>query len=653
MSPPIRPMGQWAEEEIVLPRGKYRGQRYRLRRKPASRLWFEALDSRQWLRHIYTGPTQSGKTLDGFIIPLLYLLFERREDVICGVPDMKLATRKWHRDIKPVLAKTRYNKFMPRRGAGSKGGDVTDVRFTNGASLLFMSAGGGDKSRASETAQNLIITEADGFDAASETSRESDPIGQLEARTLSFDNDAFIISECTVSIETGHTWSNLKSGTDSTIVRPCPHCNAWVTPEREHFGGWERAENEIEAGKLARFHCPECAKPWTDEERFTANESNKLIHRGQSIDADGNITGDPPQTRTFGFRMSAIDNPFRSSEMLGSIEWKIPRSRDQEAAEKEARQFQWTLPDIPPEWEDVALDPMVLAHRIGKPETPAGIIPDGFDVVTVGVDIRATQLHYVVVAWASDSSARIIQYGELKVHSRRMGLEPAIIRCLQYLRDEILSKTLRETGAADPRLPDAVWIDANWQSPTIYSFCQESNAIPEWRNIVRPVAGRGQSVKKGGGYTQPAKKTTEKPYVGERFYFSKQKAERLDLVMIDADYWKSMLHSSLGQSLDESGAMSIFLPAGGDHGKFARQLCAEKEVKEFIPDKGVITKWVTKSRVNHYLDAAYYNGPASRFCGVEAGDPIPTVPAQTQDEPDAVGMQMPDGRNFYSTQRPR
>src|SRR5438309_2289203 len=70
----LRSMRQFAEQELVLPSGPFAGRRFRCNRQPYSALWFDEVDSGRWSRCVATGPTQSGKTLTCFIVPLLYHL---------------------------------------------------------------------------------------------------------------------------------------------------------------------------------------------------------------------------------------------------------------------------------------------------------------------------------------------------------------------------------------------------------------------------------------------------------------------------------------------------------------------------------------------------------------------------------------------------
>ncbi len=143
-----RTMREFAEEEVVIPDGPFSGRRFRCSRQPYTRLWLDAVDSKRWSRLVATGPTQSGKTLACFVIPLLYHLFEIGETVICGVPDMDMAADKWREDILPAIERSKFRDLLPSRGGGSRGGKVESIQFLNGATLKFMSGGGGDKSPA-------------------------------------------------------------------------------------------------------------------------------------------------------------------------------------------------------------------------------------------------------------------------------------------------------------------------------------------------------------------------------------------------------------------------------------------------------------------------------------------------------------------------
>jgi phage terminase large subunit GpA-like protein len=185
-----------------------------------------------------------------------------------------------------------------------------------------MSGGGGDKSRAGYTSRVVAITETDGMDQPGATSRESDKITQLEARTRAYGPRKRIYMECTVSTERGRTWQEYLHGTRSRIMLHCPACRAWVAPEREHLVGWQEADSQVAARTGGAFACPACGECWTHDQRCEANRNARLVHGEQALAADGAVQGDPPATDTLGFRWSAAHNLFLPSGEIAADEWR-------------------------------------------------------------------------------------------------------------------------------------------------------------------------------------------------------------------------------------------------------------------------------------------------------------------------------------------
>ena len=98
---------------------------------------------------------------------------------------------------------------------------------------------------------------------------------------------------------------------------------------------------------------------------------------------------------------------------------------------------------------------------------------------------------------------------------------------------------------------------------------------------------------------------------------------RLDLVEINADYWKTWMHQWLTQPLDKPGAMSFFQAPPEMHLSIAKHLTAEVKSVDFVPGKGVVVKWTCLRRQNHFFDALYYAAAAGWYCGVRLPDEKP------------------------------
>lgn len=610
-SPRLRTMRQFAEEEIVIPDGPYQGQRFNCQRQPFTAIWFDLCMIRRYNRKFAPGCTQSGKSLNAHVIPALYHLFELQENIIVGVPHKDMAKDKWREDFKPAIERTRYRELLPRTGAGSRGGSFDSITFRNGATMKIMSGGGDDKSRSGYTARVLLVTEVDGFDFAGEASREADKFTQLEARTLAHGENKCVYGECTVSIESGRIWTEYQNGTKTDLHLKCPHCKKYGQLEREHLTGWQDGQTEEEARQLSAFFCPRCGEHWTEDDRRQANLHAVPVHRGQSIDDAGVVTGEAPETRTLSFRWHAGHNFFYDAAYVGGEEWTASRAVDEENGEKKLRQFFWTLPHIPATIDATPLTGHGIINRLGK--WVRGVVPLETEYLTLGCDIGKFHCHWVLIAFLSTGQLHIVDYGTLHVASEQYGEERAIMAALVEFRDVILKGWLVEQGDKSKdqlRVPDQVWVDSKYQTATIFQFCRESGAP------FMPSQGFGVE-HRTGVYRRQRKKTKEVYFIGEDYHIALDKAEQLWVAQVNADYWKSWVHGRLGQEIKQPGALTLFRTVPREHMKLARQLTAEKKVAEFVAGLGNVQKWIKVHRNNHYFDAAYNACCAGHFCGFE------------------------------------
>jgi len=612
-APTLRPIAEWVEDAITLPNGPYFGERYRHSRHPISRAFFEELDSGRWSRVAATGPVQNGKTLMCYVLPVLYHLFEIGETVVVGLPDMSMARDKWKEDFLPVIEASDYRDLLPTSGEGSRGGDVKQsIKFRNGATMRFMTAGGGDKARAAFTTRVVAITETDGMDTAGEASREADKIEQIEARTGAFGRkNKRVYLECTVSIEKGRIWQEYTGGSRSRLLRPCAYCFEWVCPEREHLRGWQDGRDSEEAGDLAHFVCPSCDHDWTEDDRRASAEFVRLVHGDQTISKDGTVHGEMPRTQTFGFRWSAIDNPFAAVSDLGAEEWRAMKSRNPENAEKKQRQFVWTLPYIPPEIDLTPIDAEQIEERATG--LKKGIVPTDATHITIGIDTGKRTLHWTAIAF-TPAGSRIIDYGKHPVEADTLGVRPALVVAFKRLSSYFDGGWKKETG--DTLRPAQVWIDSGWHEHTdaVYEFCGEINQslkLPIGAEVFRPTKGYGLGQRRMTQYLSPDGKKKGVLHVGGQYHIGMVKRNGRTipgvlLVHMNTDHWKSELHQRLLMPADQQNALTLYEAASvSEHGEFTRHIVAEKQVEKYVEGKGEVVVWDRVDRNNHWLDATY------------------------------------------------
>ena len=615
-----RSMLDFAEQEIVIPDGKYKGEQFLADTQPFMRLWLTEIDSGRWRRHVTTGPRQSGKTLLCFVIVLLYHLFEIGETVICLVPDMNIAWDKWREDIEPAIKASRYADLLPDTGPGSRGGKVEAIKFLNGATLKFMSGGGGDRRRQAFTARVLIVTEVEELDEAGTASREADKITQAEYCTASFGSARRIYLESTLTTKQGRTWCEYQQSTKSRIALQCPHCQSWVSPGRDHFTGWSEADNIIDAMEQAHWCCPECGSAWSDDERQVANSKCRLLHDGQKIDEHGEIVGGVPKNDTFGFLWTASNNMFWDSGDVAAFEWRGARAEDEQNAEKELCQFVWAVPYEPPDLDLVPLDVDQITRRVTN--DPRGCLPVSAQQLTVGIDIGKYLSYWVAVAFLLQATPHIVDYGVIEVPSRDMAFERAVQLALSGFRDRFCKPGWRRPDGTN-RSPDRVFIDARWQggkegSYPIYAFTNKSG------DRYFPTLGFGTGQQYPRAYSRPKDRGAEIAVVGEGYHIRRQRSPRVNVVHVDTDFWKSWSHERWLTPPGTPGAATFFHAEPHEHLTFAKHLTAEEQRPEFKPKHGMVMVWVRQNRANHFLDAYSLACAAGHYAGARLiGAPQP------------------------------
>ena len=634
----LRSLPQWAEDEIVLPNGPAEGRRFKLDRMPYARLLLNEFG--KWRRHVIVGPTQSGKTVCAFVLPMLFYLFEMREDVIVGLPDLTMAGVKWEKDIRPMIERSRYRSQLPKRGSGSKGGRPEMLTFANGRSILFMGGGGNDKQRAGATSRVLLITETDGLDEISASSKEGqDKISQYEGRVRAFGLDHVIGMECTVTTRKARTWREYQAGTASRIVCKCVHCAAWVTPEREHFVGWDQAETKIEAGKKAAFSCPACGQLINEAQRRKMNHGALLVHRGQEVTPEGQIVGEPPQTDTLGFRWSAFNNLFTPIELIGMEEWEAERAEDPQAAEVRLKQQVWCIPS---DDEKIEKTPLSIGIVRGSATGYHGrcngrdqwIVPDWTLCLTAHVDVGMRVLNWSVNAHGPRGIRDIIAYGAKATEQPDViGPEEAILAGLHKVREIIESNCDLTLGL----------IDCKWQGnkkeknprKVVYEFALSCGA--NWQ------AAMGLSA-----WVPKVKTDTCEPSLtGAPWYYSLHEYGEQSLWVVDFDpnHFKHLSQGSFlirpsdEKQLRTNGSVTFFGTDPKIHNEFAIHVNNERFE---VDHKTGRSAW-KRHGSNHYGDSDVGNLVARsvveslELSQRQTNSSTPTIPA----------VQTPDGRAFF------
>ena len=628
-APRVRSLIEFAEQEIVLPTGQYAGQKWRADRLPWNRLLFEEIDSRRWIQITGTGPTQSGKTQAFFTIPILHQVYEEKENTVIGLPDDDMGDKKYKTDLRPIMqASPRLAELIPAGGKGSRGGSVKDqIEFSNGVIAALMTRGSSDEGKAGFTAKYLNVTEAGGFSVATQTSTETNPLRQLFGRLKGFKrHQRRAIVEGTVKLADMLPWSMRGEddgpliSSQSVLVTPCPHCGVYNCPERADFVGHEGALTEDQAVNESSFYCPDCGEALSEADRKTANRDLRIIHRGQSIDKQGNVIGELPPTSNLWFRYTQWHNLLSSYGDIAAEEWQASQcpegTQERDDFERALQQQTWCIPF---ESSLVIHEPLVASklRSRGASELPRNTVPADTIKLTMGVDIGKRWGWWALIAWREGGQRSVVGFSKFQVMEGDQGrVHDYIVRALE----EIIQPMV-ETGFAcegdGMAIPDAVWIDGGYHPDAVAEFVR--NAGPILRNRYKFCRGRGESAAQKwlrGKFDQPKRRTKSKPLVG-RGWFAEVNYERGVLeYTFDADFWKLDVHSGLRDGPDRPNGISFWrADSPKDHDLLTQHLTNEQLNTEWKPGKGEENKWI-KTGQNHGLDCVAMASAAGDAAGV-------------------------------------
>jgi hypothetical protein len=174
-------------------------------------------------------------------------------------------------------------------------------------------------------------------------------------------------------------------------------------------------------------------------------------------------------------------------------------------------------------------------------------------------------------------------------------------------------------------LPAIVFVDEGEWSQVVRAFCNESG--PQFFSV------KGYGVLQRRTGKQVRETGTRVIQTGDSYAVLRSSAGQV-FVEANVDSWKSWLHSRWQTPIGKAGAMTLYDPsvsidevagvqstvsprsASIEHLSYAKHQVSEKEVMDFDPHQGTVTRWEVVSRKNHHLDAMMLASVAGHAAGV-------------------------------------
>ena len=267
------------------------------------------------------------------------------------------------------------------------------------------------------------------------------------------------------------------------------------------------------------------------------------------------------------------------------------------------------------------------------------------EFVTIGMDIGKYYSHWVKIAWHGNAVGNVIDYGVMETpgmmtaDSKQAVINALVPALLQWRIDMLAESDI-----------DFCLIDSGDFTDAIYEFVRTSGGAPF-------AAVKGYS---GNNFRVPPEPTDSKrPFI--ECYAHRLAAERIWLYNINSEYWKQWVHERYAtettdeNNIENPGTLSLFAAPNDRrrHLSYSQHIVAEERRDVFVPDKGMVRKWIVVNRNNHYLDATSYACAAAGCLGVrvvprESLANVPQIKRSTATRPAIV---TPSGQPFLATER--
>jgi phage terminase large subunit GpA-like protein len=350
---------------------------------------------------------------------------------------------------------------------------------------------------------------------------------------------------------------------------PCRSCGKFF---RFEFSGlrWPEDCAIRELDDKGRYECPHCRYQHTDSDKPALLSSGEW----RSPNTGG---------RWVGLHMNSLYGPWDTCR-FGAVAAQYLRAklrRDPEVMAAVVNNY-FALPFS---FEQAGAT-LVSQTALDATHTASGYkrnqVPEAVRAITLGADVRGTEIHYVVDGWGAAGESWRISWG--------------ILEDLPHLEDFVKSSTWDHPTAGKIRIAVA-GIDSRYRRHDVVELCrrfQILKAVQGEQRIQEPTSS-GQLPWKT---TMLDRDSKGKPVVGSLVGYR-----------VNTLYWKEYIYSRINEPERDQVAGTWHMPEDTDE-VFDRHMRSEQEVMRRKRGSGELVRlWVLRKgyEANHYLDAQVYS----------------------------------------------
>lgn len=507
--------------------------------------------------------TQCGKT-ESMLNMMGYSIDQDAGPTLLVMPREEDARSFSSRRIIPMI----FMSPKLRQHLTSNTDDLTKMEISLDRMTIFMSGANSPSGLAQRPIRYLFLDETDKYPVFA--GKESDPIKLATERTRTFWNRK-IVKCSTPTTEEGYIFREYERSDMRKFHVPCPFCGKRqvFTWPQVRWPEDVRDPEEVKAKRLAWYECAHCKGVITD------GMKQRMLLQGEWI-VEGSVAEDAMSRSRAGFWINAIYSPWLSFSDIAA-EWLNSYQRPELLmnfvnswlAEPWRETLGKTRPDE--------------IRALARPYR-AGIVPDGVQALTGGVDVQKDHFYVVIRGW-----------GFLQ--------ESWLILAVRLEKWEHVAQVLFNTNYSteDPnQYPFPVMrvcIDTGYRTAEVYGFCREMGG----RAV--PIKGRDHL---GGEVFRPA--TIDRMPTGQII------PGGLKLMHLDTAYFKDKIARLVKNTApDAPGGWHVHQNPSDD---YVKQFCGEHKV--IVRDKKtrrVREEWrpVAAHAAAHYFDAEVYAAAAAEM----------------------------------------
>lgn len=382
----------------------------------------------------------------------------QRSSMMVVQPTLDMA-EKWSKQrFAPMISEcpSLQEKIPPARSRDS--GNTTLMKEWPGG-LIAISGANSSATLAMMPIRILGLDEIDRYPM--ELDGEGDPIKIAEARTTTYGNrKIFKISSPTIESLSRINKEYKKSDQRKYLV-PCPHCG------NEHELLWENLHYPEGEPDQAQMACPDCGA------LFDESEKEAMLANGHWL-----ITN--PESKIPGFHISGLYAPIGLGKTWAEL---AEEYEDVKHDSTRLKVFKNTRLGITEKDEAEKLDWEELKDR--AEDYPLKVLPAGFYVSTIGVDVQKDRFSVQAIAWGPEGKKAVIDNVELPA-------DPTRKSDWKILDDYIEQGFTRENGESVMALSLAI-DSGNWQDEVLGWVERAKRKFP--KVVIFAIKGSSQKFK--------------------------------------------------------------------------------------------------------------------------------------------------------------